>query len=120
MLFFLVIGILLGALSVVFALQNVIPVTISFFTWHLSGSLSVILLASVLAGVLICTFFTIPEVVATHFRFRRLTKENKKTEDELAHHKAMLNEANAKLADQAVQLGNSTVTTTQTVTEQVI
>ena len=75
MIIFLVLGLILGALSVVFALQNVVPITITFFVWQIEGSLALILLLAVLTGVLICGLLSIPEVIRNHLRFKALKKE---------------------------------------------
>jgi uncharacterized integral membrane protein len=96
MLLFLILGLLLGAASVIFALQNVIPVTVSFFSWQIQGSLSLVILAAVLTGVLTCLFFTIPEMIANHFRFRSMRKENKALADEVERQKSLLAQEMAK------------------------
>ena len=75
MIIFLVLGLILGALSVVFALQNVVPITITFFVWQIQGSLALILLLALLTGVMICGLMSIPEVIRNHMRFKALKKE---------------------------------------------
>lgn len=75
MIIFLVLGLVLGALSVVFALQNVMPITVSFFAWQVEGSLALILLLALLTGVIICGLMSIPEVIRNQMRFNALKKE---------------------------------------------
>lgn len=114
MIFFLIIGVLLGAVSVIFALQNVNPVTVSFFAWTIDGSLSVILLGAMLLGVLVCTLFTIPEVIITHFRFRRLNNENKRLIGELESQQQLIDKANQELSDRQKHEATTHVTTERT------
>ncbi len=46
MLIFLIIGLLLGGAAVIFALQNITAVTVTFFSWQFEGSLAMIVLIS--------------------------------------------------------------------------
>lgn len=82
MLFFLVLGLLIGAVTVVFALQNVMTIGVTFLVWQVNGSLALILLLAVLAGVMICALVSIPEMINSHIRFNELKKKNKLLEDE--------------------------------------
>lgn len=75
MIIFLILGLILGSLSVVFALQNVVPITITFFVWQVEGSLALVLLLALLTGVIICGLVSIPEVIRNHMRFKALKKE---------------------------------------------
>jgi uncharacterized integral membrane protein len=84
MIIFLILGLILGGLSVIFALQNVIPVTVTFFAWQMQGSLSLILLLAVLSGVMICGLLSVPEVIRNHMRFTTLKNQKKELEKELA------------------------------------
>ena len=82
MVFFLVLGLLIGAITIIFALQNVAIISVLFFTWQVSGSLSIILLIAMLSGVLICVLVGIPSVIKTHMEFSELKRKNKQLEDE--------------------------------------
>jgi len=90
MLFFLILGLLLGALTVVFALQNITTISVVFLAWQLSGSLALILLLAVASGVLICLLISIPEVIKTHIEFSVLKKQNKALADENASYKRIV------------------------------
>lgn len=85
MLFFLVLGLLLGAVTVIFALQNIVTISINFLVWQTEGSLALMLLLAMLSGVLICALVSIPEVIKTQSAFSELKKANKRLEDENAH-----------------------------------
>ena len=85
----LILGIVLGAAAVIFALQNVTVVTLSFFSWHFDGSLALILLVAVAVGILISLLIVLPESIASHFRYRRLQKENTKLLEDLRKQKEL-------------------------------
>ena len=83
MIFFLLLGAVLGAAFIIFVLQNITPVTVTFFTYHLSGSLSVILFLSLIAGMLITILILLPGFIRDEVRLGRLKKQNKDLADEL-------------------------------------
>ncbi|MDO8729323.1 MAG: LapA family protein [bacterium] len=89
MIFSLIIGIALGAVSVIFALQNVTVVTLTFFTWQFEGSLALILLLAIVMGTLISLLIVLPESVKNYFRYKRLKKVNEKLEGELKKQKEL-------------------------------
>lgn len=84
MLLFLILGALLGSVSVIFVLQNITPITVTFFTWHIDGSLSIILFLALVSGMLITILLLVPGFIRDEFRFAALKKKNKDLEDELA------------------------------------
>lgn len=102
MIFFLILGVLIGSLTVVFALQNVVNITVNFLVWQIDGSLSLILLLAVLAGVLICALVSIPEVISNMINVSALKKVNKQLEDENLNYKKIA-EASNRIANQATQ-----------------
>lgn len=46
-------------LIIIFALQNTVEVSLRFFAWEFSGSLSLFLLVSIILGIVIGSLFTI-------------------------------------------------------------
>jgi lipopolysaccharide assembly protein A len=84
MLLFLIVGLVIGAVAVIFILQNITPVSITFFTWHIDGSLSVILLLTLLVGMLVSAMILLPSIMKSDWELKRLRKRNKKLEDDLA------------------------------------
>jgi putative membrane protein len=80
----LVIGILLGSLSVVFALQNVAMVTVTFLAWQISAPLALVLLGSMLSGVVITLLVSLPSLIRDEMSVKVLRKQKKQLEDELA------------------------------------
>ncbi len=57
---FLILAVLLAIIAVIFAVQNVTVVSISFFLWSIDISLAVALLVALGAGVLITLLLSIP------------------------------------------------------------
>jgi septal ring factor EnvC (AmiA/AmiB activator) len=55
--------VLIAVLAVIFALQNTAAVTVSFFIWHYTGSLALVLLFSVVVGVLISLLASLPGLI---------------------------------------------------------
>ena len=95
------IGILLGIFSVIFAFQNVTPVTVNILQWQLDGSLAFIILLAMAAGMLIFAFLTLPSAFRDSIEFSALQKHNKRLTKELEVHKEILTETQSKLADVA-------------------
>ncbi|HEY1037007.1 MAG TPA: LapA family protein [Candidatus Paceibacterota bacterium] len=81
---FLIIGLILGALTVVFALQNTAAVGVTFLAWQIEGSLALILMLAVLIGIIIFMMFSLPELIRTHFEFVALQKKAEALEEENA------------------------------------
>jgi len=94
-----IIGLVLGGIMVVFVLQNIIPVTVNFFAWEFSGSLSVILVLAIVAGMLVSFLLSLPEMIRKEFNVSRLKKDNKKLQGELDEHKQKLTEAHDKIVE---------------------
>ncbi len=89
MLILFILGLLLGVVAVMFALQNVAVVTVTFFSWHLDGSLAAILLLSITAGILICLLILLPGSIKNSFKLRSLKKSIAKLEEELKKQKEL-------------------------------
>ncbi|MFZ2556203.1 MAG: LapA family protein [Minisyncoccia bacterium] len=83
MIIFLILGVLLGAVSVMFVFQNITPVTISFLMWQMNGSLATVLFLALMTGVFITLLFILPSFIRDELRYRRLKKEAEALKDEL-------------------------------------
>lgn len=92
----LVCGAILGAILVIFVLQNVAVVTVSFLTWQLTGSLAVVLLASIIGGIVITLLVLLPGLIRDDFYLAALKKQKKESEDELARLRQALAEQSAR------------------------
>lgn len=85
----LILGIILGGVAVIFALQNTTLITVTFFTWQLEGSLALILLLTVSMGITIALLMVLPESIRNYFRYKNLKKANEKLEEELRKQKEL-------------------------------
>ncbi len=89
MIILFILGLLLGAVAVVFALQNVAVVTVSFFSWQLEGSLALIIGLSLFVGILITILTTLPQNVSNYYKNKKLRKENEHLQEELRKQKEL-------------------------------
>lgn len=81
--FSLILGVLLGALSVMFVLQNVAVVTVSFLAWQVTASLALILLATLLSGVIVTLLILLPGLVRDEIQFAALRRQMKEKDVEI-------------------------------------
>jgi len=79
----MIFGLMIGALVVIFALQNIFAVTVTFLVWELTTSLALLVAICVLVGLLTGILLSVPESIRNIFVISKLKKENKKLSDEL-------------------------------------
>lgn len=89
MIILFILGLLLGTMAIVFALQNTDVVTVSFFSWNMTGSLALILTLSIVIGVIISILIILPESIKNYFRHKSLKKDNARLEEELRKQKEL-------------------------------
>ena len=89
MIILFILGILLGAVAVIFSLQNTAIIVVSFFSWNLTGSLALVLLMAIGSGILITLLLLLPEFISNYFRYKEIKKENSKVEEELRKQKQL-------------------------------
>ena len=89
MLLLLILGLLIGALSVVFALQNIAVITVTFLAWQVTGSLAVILLVAMVAGMIMSILVSIPEVIKDQRKVKVLEARLAEKEKEIEHYKQL-------------------------------
>lgn len=89
MIILFIFGLLLGAVAVIFALQNVAVITVTFFTWQLTGSLALILLVALASGVAVTMLLLLPEFIKNYFGWKGLQSENTKLREELQKQKEL-------------------------------
>jgi len=80
---FLALGAFIGALSVIFFLQNTVPVTVVFLSWQIEGLLGIILALAFAGGVLMTALFSIPSLLSDWIVAAGLRNRIKKLESEL-------------------------------------
>ena len=59
----LIMAIVIAILVVFFALQNAIPITVSFLTWKFESSLALVLLITIALGVLMSLLVSVPSKI---------------------------------------------------------
>lgn len=89
MIIFFILGLVLGIIAVIFALQNITIVTVTFLHWQITNSLAAILMVSIAAGMLITLLIFLPKFLSDYFAARRLQKEVVRLEEELRKQKVM-------------------------------
>ncbi len=82
-----IVGLLLGAATIIFALQNFVPVSVSFLVWDFQASLALVLAIAALAGAAVGALLTIPGTIRNYFKFATLKKQNKELEKSLEQEK---------------------------------
>jgi len=75
----LIVAIIVAILAVVFALQNAVPITVSFLTWRFESSLALVLLIALALGILMSLLVSVPSMVKT----RKMISSQKKKIREL-------------------------------------
>ena len=60
---FLIAALALAVLTVIFALQNTIPVVVTFLLWKFEGSLAMVLILTFALGVIVSSLVSIPAIV---------------------------------------------------------
>jgi lipopolysaccharide assembly protein A len=88
-----IIGIILGAGVVVFVLQNVAAVSVSFLSWQFDGSLALIVILAILLGMIISWLLAIPDLL----RLSDLKSHNNKLQKDLDVNRQKLSETQGKL-----------------------
>jgi len=68
-------GILVAVGGVVFALQNNVPVTVTFLVWRFDSSLAMVLLLALGIGAIIVALVSTPAAVRSQWTLARMRKE---------------------------------------------
>lgn len=84
MLLSLILGFLLGAAALLFALQNTAVVALSFLGWSFATSLALLILIAFTIGIIVSVLISLPHALRDRFRLMSLTKENRRLTDEVA------------------------------------
>jgi uncharacterized integral membrane protein len=80
-------GIILGGLSVLFALENLSAVTVTFFNWQMTTSLATLILGTVLFTLCTVVIALVPALIRNDRRFKALWRENKELQNELSKYR---------------------------------
>lgn len=80
---FLLIALAVALVAVMFALQNIVPVTVAFLTWTFEGSLALVLFVALIAGALVSVLASVPTLVKGRWAAASLKKRIVALEAEL-------------------------------------
>jgi uncharacterized membrane protein YciS (DUF1049 family) len=92
----LVLGIILGAISVIFVLQNVTIVTVAFLSWQFTGSLTIV------CGILMTLLLLLPGLLRDYFYLSAIRKRVRELENDLANTKQALANALPRTGDATI------------------
>ena len=74
----LIVAIIVAILAVVFALQNAVPITVSFLTWRFESSLALVLLITIALGVIMSLLVSVPSKIK---RMKLISSQKKKIQE---------------------------------------
>lgn len=80
MILFIIIGIVLGALGVDFALQNTQVVTVTLFAWQFTSPLALVIFGSMLTGIGVALLALLPSAVRESLDAYALRRELRKAD----------------------------------------
>lgn len=101
MIFPLLLGFLLGAAAIVFALQNTAIVALTFLGWQFESSLALLILIALAAGVILSLLVAIPSAVRDSFRIMKQKKDITQLLKELDECRA--NQQQTVIVEQGIQ-----------------
>jgi uncharacterized integral membrane protein len=78
----LILGFVLGAATIIFALQNTDIVSLTFLGWQFESSLALLILLASSIGLLLGMLFSLPSLIRRSFDIRNLRRENQGLRDE--------------------------------------
>lgn len=96
---YLVLALVIAIIAVIFALQNTAAVTISFFAWEVGGSLSLVVLVTLVIGVLVGWLFVAPSLVKHSFQGSGQRKRIGELEKEVEKFKANVESLMGKIKE---------------------
>jgi uncharacterized integral membrane protein len=94
----LIIGISIAIGSVLFALQNNLPVVVTLALWSFEGSLALVLLIAMGLGALIAGFLSSPAMIRRQWRIARLRSQTAELEKQLVQQQRRNRELEEELA----------------------
>jgi len=74
----LIVAIIVAILAVAFALQNAVPIAVSFLTWKFESSLALVLLITVALGVIMSLLVSVPSKIK---RMKLISSQKKKIQE---------------------------------------
>ena len=93
---FLFVALGVALVAVMFALQNIVPVTVAFLTWTFEGSLALVLFVALIVGALVSVLASVPTLVKGRWAAASLKKRIAALEAELKNTRLELEAARAR------------------------
>jgi uncharacterized integral membrane protein len=103
---FIIFALIIAVIAVIFALQNIAAVTVTFFFWSFHGSLALVLLLSVAAGVLISLLASLPGLVRARLTVASQRKKLAVLEGERSENTRKAEEAEKEVKTMEEQLAS--------------
>jgi len=101
----LFLALIISLIAVIFAVQNAMPVTVSFLFWQsVTVPLAVVLLLAVGVGLLISALVSLPSLAGNRWTISRLKKRVAELEKSVQEQQARAAALEANLADARTQL----------------
>jgi len=100
---FLVLALIISIVAVVFALQNLTPITVNLLAWQFQGSLALVLLIALAVGVLTSVLVSMPAVIRRNRSTSTHAKRILELENQLADRDKKIRELEAKLQEQPLK-----------------
>ncbi|MBW4555222.1 MAG: DUF1049 domain-containing protein [Trichormus sp. ATA11-4-KO1] len=79
---FSIIAVLVALLAVVFAFQNAVTISITFFDWNLQASLAIVLILTLGIGIIIGLLVSIPNLIKRNLRIAKYKEKVTELENE--------------------------------------
>jgi lipopolysaccharide assembly protein A len=99
-------ALIIAIIAVIFALQNMTIVTISFFFWSIQGSLALVLLITLAVGVLISILASLPRLISGKWTSSGQRKKLTSLETERNLYKEKAEAAEKEVKELEEQLAN--------------
>ncbi len=103
---FIIFALVIAVIAVIFALQNIAAVTVTFFLWSFHGSLALVLLLSVVTGVLISLLTSLPGLIRGSWTISTQRKKLAALESERSENKRKAEEAEKEVKTLEEQLAS--------------
>jgi uncharacterized integral membrane protein len=87
MIFSLLVGVILGAITVIFAFQNAALTTVGLLNWQISAPLSFVLLSTIASAIIVTLLILLPSLIRDDIYLRALRKQKRDVEDEFARYR---------------------------------
>ncbi|MFL7811121.1 MAG: lipopolysaccharide assembly LapA domain-containing protein [Anaerolineae bacterium] len=106
MLAFLIVALLLAVFALIFALQNTNSVMLTYLVWHFQGSLALVVVVSLAAGVVITLLALIPTFIRGRLRVASHRRRESQLQDQLNEHRRQLDELSKQMEEQPEEKEN--------------